>query len=374
MRILTVFGTRPELIKLAPVIHQLQRRRQVDLQVLSTGQHNQMLEQILPFFEIKTDVRLSIMAPGQSLACLLAAAVRNLDGTIRSLPPPDYVIGQGDTTTALAAALVSFFHKIPFVHVEAGLRSYDLENPFPEEMNRVQISHLAAWHMAPTRRARANLIREGISCRRIRITGNTVVDALRWARRKLELPAFANGIRQRLLHEGLEIGKLGQFVLVTAHRRENFGKGLEQICDSLKEIVRLHPKLHIVWPVHLNPSVQETVRRTLGSSDRIHCIQPTDYPTLLYLLSECYLVLTDSGGIQEEAPSFHKPVLIMRKVTERPEVLEVGAGELVGTSTKRVVRETSRLLQDNKLYTTMASARNPFGDGQAAERICRVLV
>ncbi len=373
MRIAIIFGTRPELIKLASVIHRLRRLKGVRVITISTGQHQEMLEAVLPFFEITTDIKLSIMAPGQTLSELLAAAIRKLDAVIQRLPTFDVMIGQGDTTTALAASLVAFTNKIPFLHVEAGLRSHDVDNPFPEEHNRVLISHTAMWHLAPTRQARDNLLREGIASRNILVTGNTVVDAVCWARRKIACHDVRERIGADLKRRGLNLDGITRFVLVTAHRRENFGRGLRQICFALKKIAKNHADLHLVWPVHLNPNVQKVVRCELAGESRIHCLPPLDYPTLLYLLSRCHLVLTDSGGIQEEAPSFHKPVLVMRETTERPEVLRVGAGQLVGTDARRITRAVARLMRNPVAYAVMASASNPFGDGRAAEHVARLL-
>lgn len=370
-----VFGTRPEAIKLAPLINLLEKNGASPIKI-STGQHLSMLWQALELFGIDADYDLGVMREGQSLPLLLARIVSGVDEVL-ARTGVGLVIVQGDTMTALGAGMAAYFRGIPVAHVEAGLRTFDDENPFPEEMNRVLLSRVARWHFCPTEGARENLIREGVPSERIKVTGNTVIDALIWARqRTAKLAAHHWTGRLRGIRGPVTVPKSvasGRFVLVTSHRRENFGKGLEDICAAIRRIIEKRSDVSVIWPVHLNPAVREEVEKRLDGVQRVHRIPPVDYPSLLTLFENCYLILTDSGGIQEEAPLFHKPVLIMRDVTERPEILDVGAGILVGTDPDRIVAEAGRLLDDRDAYLTMARAPNPFGDGHAAERIVEVL-
>jgi len=364
VKVLTVFGTRPEAIKLAPVIKELERHRDKFIsRVCVTGQHREMLDPFLRLFDIKPDWDLEIMKPNQTLFDVAVSALSKLKPILEQ-ENPDILLVQGDTTTAFVAALTAFYFKIKIGHVEAGLRTGGKYNPFPEEINRRLISHLADLHFAPTERARANLLAEGIPEEAIFVTGNTVVDSLLMI---LELTRDQNPLGN------LPLDPKRKLILVTAHRRESFGEGLKNICLALRRLVELDESVEIVYPVHLNPNVQEPVRHILGTVERIHLIEPLDYVSFVHLMNRAYLILTDSGGIQEEAPSLGKPVLVMRDVTERPEVLETGAAKLVGTDPARIVAEVLHLLRDSQEYNRMASAPNPFGDGQAAVRIVDAL-
>jgi UDP-N-acetylglucosamine 2-epimerase (non-hydrolysing) len=366
-----IFGTRPEVIKLAPVIRELQRREQ-NVVKISTGQHFSMLWQALDFFGISVDHDLGAMREGQTLSELLARITADCDAILRS-EDPDVVIVQGDTATALGGALAAYLSHVEVAHVEAGLRTCDGENPFPEEINRSLIARVARWHFCPTEGAKQNLIAERIDGSRLFVTGNTIVDALQIGLAK------ANGgltLSPQQLAAKLNVGPelLRRFVLVTSHRRENFGPALVDICSAIRELEQTREDVSIVWPVHLNPHVRMEVQRALSDcGPRVICLEPVNYELMLMLLKACTFILTDSGGIQEEAAFFHKPVLIMRKATERPEILHSGGGLLVGTDAHAIVHGASQLLDDSNLYRSMAAAPNPFGDGRAAERIVQVL-
>jgi UDP-N-acetylglucosamine 2-epimerase (non-hydrolysing) len=359
-----VFGTRPEAIKLAPVIHELKKRAgEFEPLLISTSQHRQMLDQVLEVFDIRPDVDLDLMTHNQSLAGITSRVLQAMDGVLadRKL---DCLMVQGDTTTAFAAALSAFYHRIPVAHVEAGLRSGDIFNPFPEEVNRRLAGVVTRLHLAPTVIGRDNLLREGIPANEIVVTGNTVVDAARMLERQ--------GMTNQPLPAGVpEDGS--RIILVTSHRRESWGAELENICEAIIDIVQRFPDVHVVYPVHLNPNVRCTVRDRLGRIDRVHLTAPMDYLGFLSLLRRCYLVLTDSGGVQEEAPTFGKPVLVLRKVTERPEAAMLGLAHIVGTSRERIVQEATKLLTDAALYRSMSEQESPYGDGRAAERICVAL-
>lgn len=362
MKALIVFGTRPELIKLAPVILELKRRpKTFRVRLLATAQHRGMLDQVMDVFGLQPDLDLDLMRPGQNLDELTARIVSRT-GRIFQDEHPDLVIVQGDTTTAMASSLAAFHRGIPVAHVEAGLRTGDLRNPFPEEMNRKVIGALAAWHFAPTPGAARNLRAEGIAASRIAVTGNTVIDAL------LVIDKAAAG---RPLPIALK--KNSRLVLVTAHRRESFGRPLDRVCSALIDIVRAHPDVEIVYPVHPNPNVQTAVKTRLSGRERIHLLRPLDYFSFLPLLKAADLILTDSGGIQEEAPFYHKPVLVLRKKTERPEGVAAGLARLTGTDRAVIVRETARILNDPVLQARMSRGRNPYGDGRAARRIAAFL-
>ncbi len=363
-RVMLCFGTRPEAIKLAPVILELRKRpREFEVTVLVTAQHRHMLDQVLSLFGIVPDFDLDIMRPGQSLADVTEKTLRGVEPVLKR-HRPDIVLVQGDTTSAFASALAAFYQQIPVGHVEAGLRTRDKYSPYPEEMNRRLISSIADIHFAPTRRARENLLLEGTPKKNVLVTGNTVIDALMITvkmRTAVNLPVL------RLVPTDHKL------ILVTAHRRESFGEGFTNICRAIVSLVRRNPRVHFVYPVHLNPSVQRPVRRMLGRLDRVHLIEPLEYLPFVHLIEKSYLVLTDSGGIQEEAPSLGKPVLVMRDKTERPEAVEVGTARLVGTDSKRIVKEAERLLHSAGAYRDMARARNPFGDGRASRRIAAAL-
>lgn len=362
-RILLVFGTRPEAIKMAPVVHALKERPQADVVTCVTAQHRQMLDQVLDWFQIKPDHDLDLMQPGQTLAGLTAQALQALSQTIEQVQP-DIVLVQGDTTTAMTAALAAFYLRIPVGHIEAGLRTHDIYNPFPEEVNRHLISVIGSLHFAPTSTARSALLAEGVKPEDIHLTGNTVIDALQWT-----------VAQPRQLNLGLPLDRPGErLILITGHRRESFGPAFEAICQALRQIAERNPGVRLVYPVHLNPNVQEPVYRLLGGTQRVHLIDPLPYPDFVHLMAHSTLIITDSGGIQEEAPALGKPVLVMRNTTERPEAVDAGTARLVGTHTQTIVAETERLLRDEDAYQAMANAVSPFGDGHAAERIADVLL
>jgi UDP-N-acetylglucosamine 2-epimerase (non-hydrolysing) len=367
-KILVVFGTRPEAVKMAPVVKQLREHSELaESRVCVTGQHREMLDQVLGIFGLVPDYDLNIMSEDQSLASVSARVLMGLDEVFENYQP-DWVLVQGDTTTAMATSLAAFYRRIKVGHVEAGLRTYDKFQPFPEEINRQIVDALSDLHFAPTERACQNLRREGVPDSSIRVTGNTVIDAMLWVRehvRRLK-PRLPEGLARALPGNRL--------ILVTGHRRESFGAGLEQICLAIREIAERFRDVLIVYPVHLNPNVQEPVRRILGGLERVMLVTPLPYATFAWLMDRCHLILTDSGGVQEEAPSLGKPVLVMREVTERPEGIEAGNASLVGTGKERIVRETSRLLNDTAAYNAMAEARNPYGDGHAAERIVEAIL
>lgn len=366
MRILSIFGTRPEAIKMAPIIRELQRHApQLTSRVCVTGQHRDMLDQVLALFAIVPHYDLSVMRDAQSPTQVAATVLSRLEPILQK-ERPDWVLVQGDTTTAMAASLAAFYAGLKVGHVEAGLRTHDNRHPFPEEVNRRITSVLADLHFAPTDLARTNLEREGIPPSRIRVTGNTVIDALKHTS---EQPYNDDG---GVL---LRLPQNRRLLLVTAHRRENFGAPLERICLALRRIAaRFRDEVHIVYPVHRNPSVLLPVTQALDGEVNISLIPPIDYQTTVQLLKRCYLVLTDSGGLQEEAPSLGRPVLVLRETTERPEGVEAGTARLVGTDVERLEQETARLLEDPMAYSQMARAINPYGDGRAAERIVSALV
>ena len=365
LRALTIFGTRPEAIKLAPVLNRLKQTSAVESIVCITAQHREMLDQVLRLFEIRPDFDLDIMQPAQPLAELSAAVFRGLEPVLAEVAP-DWVLVQGDTTTVMCAALLAYYHQVKVGHVEAGLRTGDKFQPFPEEVNRQVLGVVADLHFAPTEWARANLLREAIPTERITVTGNTVIDALQAVvARPLDLSAGPL--------TGVDDSQ--QIILVTAHRRENFGAPLERIFTALRTIATEHSgRVTLIYPVHLNPNVQEPAHRLLAGVPNIRLIEPVDYLTMVHLMKRAHLILTDSGGIQEEAPALGKPVLVLREKTERPEALQAGTAILVGTDPERIVRETRRLLDDPRAYTAMAKAVNPFGDGHAAERIVAALL
>lgn len=362
-RVLIILGTRPEAIKLAPVYHELKRRAsRFDVRLCVTGQHREMLAPMLDFFKIKPDVHLQVMRRRQSLNSLFARLVAGIDRVLAE-NPPDWVIVQGDTTTVMSAALASFHRGISVAHVEAGLRTGNKRAPFPEEINRRVAGLVADIHFAPTQAAVENLRREGVPEQQIVLVGNTIVDALQLADRaaRREPPQWPREIPS--------LNRRQKLMLVTGHRRENFGAGFEQICMALREISERLTDVQIVYPVHLNPNVREPVRRALGNSPRIHLVDPVDYPLMVVLLKKSWIVLTDSGGIQEEAPTFGVPCLVMRDVTERPEGIQRGVARLVGADRERIVAEVMRLHRDPDAHRAMSEGGNPYGDGRAARRI-----
>jgi len=363
-KIVTIVGTRPEVIKMAPVVLELLRRQSVfDHTLVNTSQHREMLVSAMSLFGMEPDIDLKLMEENQSLASFASRSLSSV-GSLLSELKPDLILIQGDTTTVMTAALAAFYQDIKVGHVEAGLRSFNRRHPFPEEINRRFVGLLADLHFAPTERARQNLLQDGVAENSIFVTGNTIVDALQ------SIPPAETFDDQRLDH--IDYDRM-RVLLVTAHRRENHGAPLRAICQALKQLVDQFDDIEMVFPVHLNPNVRSLVNEELSGFPRIHLIEPTSYRDLLGLMRRCYLILTDSGGIQEESVSFHKPVLVLREVTERPEVVEVGAGLVIGVDTERIVQEVSGLLNDEEQYQRMSSAENPFGDGHAAERIVKIL-
>jgi UDP-N-acetylglucosamine 2-epimerase (non-hydrolysing) len=371
-RISVLFGTRPEAIKLAPVVRALRGEAALDCRVCVTAQHREMVDQVLDAFDLVPDTDLDLMRPGQSLAQLTARSIEAIDEYL-AREEPGLVLVQGDTTTVLCAALAAFYRKIPVGHVEAGLRTGDLSAPWPEEANRVLTTRLAALHFAPTERSRRNLLAEGVPAERIHLTGNTVVDALLWVLEKVRThpPAIA-ALPPALTAPG--VGAERPMVLITGHRRESFGAGFEAICRAIAMLARQFPDTAFVYPVHLNPEVREPVHRVLGAcaGKNVYLIDPLNYLEFVALMARATLILTDSGGVQEEAPSLGKPVLVMRATTERPEAVEAGTARLVGTDEQAIVAAVSRLLTDRAAYEAMARAHNPYGDGRAAVRIAAV--
>jgi UDP-N-acetylglucosamine 2-epimerase (non-hydrolysing) len=367
LRILSVFGTRPEAVKMAPVVQQLKRTSGVESFVCVTAQHRQMLDQVIDLFGITPDLDLDLMREDQSLSELSAAIFTRLDPVLADLKP-DWVLVQGDTTTVAIASLMAYYHRIKVGHVEAGLRTHDKWQPFPEEINRRVAGVTADLHFAPTEWARQNLLREGIDFKRIALTGNPVIDALKVVSGQ-PMPDSVNSLLKKLNIK--EDGN--RLILVTAHRRENFGKPMESICEAISRLAS-RGDVEIVYPVHLNPNVQEPVFRLLGNTQHVTLMSPLDYLPLVQLMKKATLVMTDSGGIQEEAPAFGIPVLVLREVTERPEGVEAGTLKLVGTDTERITSQASLLLDNPAEYTKMARAVNPFGDGHAAERIVQALL
>lgn len=353
---------------MAPVVSQLRLVPGLETRVCVTGQHREMLDQVLQVFGIAPDYDLSVMRPGQSLAEIAASMLNGIDGVLSEWMP-NWVFVHGDTSTSFVAALAAFYRKIRVAHVEAGLRTWDLERPWPEEANRQLTGRLTRLHFAPTEQARDNLLKEGVTADRIHVTGNTVIDALLTTTRRLHQDT---GLADRVSRQFEYLDSSRRLILVTGHRRESFGSGFEEICQALKEL-SLRSDVQIVYPVHLNPNVREPVERLLGGLDSIHLIEPLEYVSFVYLMIRSFLVLTDSGGIQEEAPSLNKPVLVMRTTTERPEAVAAGTARLVGTSRHRIVDEVCKLLDDRDAYEAMANGRNPYGDGRAAERIASVM-
>jgi UDP-N-acetylglucosamine 2-epimerase (non-hydrolysing) len=369
-KVLFVFGTRPEAIKMAPVIKALQRYpERFETLVCVTAQHRQMLDQVLELFEIVPNYDLDIMKPGQDLFDITCNVLQGLKGVLEKVRP-DIVLVHGDTTTTMAAALAAFYCRIPVGHVEAGLRTHNKFAPFPEEVNRTVAGVLSDIHFAPTESARQNLLREGIADESITVTGNTVIDALLVVVAKLRHDAT---LQTEMAQRFSFLQERKWLILVTGHRRENFGEGFENICLALKEIAETHADVEIVYPVHLNPNVQEPVRRILSDCPSVHLIEPQDYLPFVWLMDRSYLIITDSGGVQEEAPSLGKPVLVMRDTTERPEAVTAGTVKLVGTDRAKIVATARQLLTDPTAYDAMSEAHNPYGDGKAAERITEIL-
>jgi UDP-N-acetylglucosamine 2-epimerase (non-hydrolysing) len=368
MKVLTVFGTRPEAIKMAPVVMALQNSPSIDAKVCVTAQHRQMLDQVLELFEIRPDFDLNVMKPGQDLTDVTSNILLGMRTLLRE-NRFDLLLVHGDTTTTLAASLAAFYEKIPVGHVEAGLRTGNIYAPWPEEMNRSLVGRIARLHFAPTAGSQASLLREGVDPGSIHVTGNTVIDALLQAVEKLKQ---SDKLRQQFEEKFKFLNPNKRVICVTGHRRENFGDGFERICRALKALSK-RPDVQVVYPVHLNPSVQEPVRRILGDCQNVHLIEPLDYLPFVYLMTRSHIIITDSGGIQEEAPSIGKPVLVMRDTTERPEAVDAGTVKLVGTDEEKIVREAQILLDDQGAYDAMARALNPYGDGLASARIEQII-
>lgn len=364
MKILSVFGTRPEAVKMAPIVKLLAETKGVESRVCVTAQHRQMLDQVLDLFHIQPEYDLNLMRDNQSLAALSASIFTHLDPVLTDFKP-DWVLAQGDTTTVAITSLLTYFHRIKFGHVEAGLRTHDKWQPFPEEINRRVAGVVADLHFAPTEWSKQNLLNEGINESIIKVTGNTVIDALQFVAKQSEPEEITQLTTTKL--------KTKKLILVTAHRRENFGEPMENICRALLELAG-RGDVEIVYPVHLNPNVQEPVNRLLRGAEHITLLPPLDYLPLVHLMKHATLILTDSGGIQEEAPAFGIPTLVLRDVTERPEGVAAGTVKLAGTESSRIVEEAQRLLDDESAYAEMSKAANPYGDGHAAGRIVQALL
>ena len=377
--ILLIFGTRPEAIKMAPLVKEFQRYSDdYKTVVCVTGQHREMLDQVLQIFEIKPDYDLNIMKQGQDLYDVTARVLVGLRDVLKVVSP-DVVLVHGDTTTSMAAALAAFYQQIPVGHVEAGLRTHNIYSPWPEEINRQLTGRIATYHFAPTPLSRQNLLNEGVEPAHIHVTGNTVIDALYWVVDRIKSDgALSQTLSEELLHSGYDVNRLSQgkkLVLITGHRRENFGDGFIRICKAIKTLVEQYPEVDFVYPMHLNPNVRKPIHEAFDgrSYDNMYFIEPLEYLSFVYLMEKSTIVLTDSGGIQEEAPGLGKPVLVMRDTTERPEALEAGTVKLVGTDYDKIVGEVSRLIDDPLYYKTMSEAVNPYGDGKACERIVELL-
>ena len=373
MKVLTVFGTRPEAIKMAPLVHALADHPDFESSVCVTAQHREMLDQVLQIFEIRPDIDLNLMRPGQDLFEVTSSVLLGMKKVLQEVQP-DVVLVHGDTTTAMATAMAGFYAGIPVGHVEAGLRTHDLQAPFPEEFNRQVVGRVARWHFAPTEKSRQNLFDEKVSPETIHVTGNTVIDSLFWVLKRLDEDPQRKIKIESFLNRQLSFPwQTQQFVLITGHRRENFGQGFLQICEALRSLAHSFPEVHFVYPVHLNPAVQQPVFELLQALPNVHLLPPLEYEPFLLLLNRSYFVLTDSGGIQEEAPSLGKPVLVMREVTERPEAVTAGTVRLVGANCERIVANVAELLSDSNRFAEMSKAHNPYGDGKACERIVAAL-
>lgn len=355
MNVFAVYGTRPELIKMAPLIIELKKNKDLNLFVVNTGQHREMLTPLEEIFKIKADISLGVMSSGQTVSTVVSKVIQAMEAEFRK-QKADLVFVQGDTATVLATAMAAYLSRVKIAHVEAGLRSFNLNHPFPEEFNRKTVSIIADYNFVPTQVSAQNLLNEGVPNNKIFVVGNTVIDALK--------------LIQPFLKKSLEAKKT---ILVTAHRRENHGEGIKNICEAVLNLLQLDSEIHFVWPVHPNPEVKEYVYKTLGNQDRVQLCEPMDYIELLSSINSSTLIWTDSGGIQEECPSFRKPLLILRDVTERPEVISAGFGVLVGTTAKEIVKQTKLILNDPEKYKQMISGKNPFGDGTTSKKILEVI-
>jgi UDP-N-acetylglucosamine 2-epimerase (non-hydrolysing) len=367
---LIIFGTRPEAIKMAPLVHEFQKFPNIfETKICLTAQHREMLDQVMDFFELQADYDLNLMKPNQTLNGLTSDILLELKPILDEFQP-DYVYVHGDTTTTMASALASFYSGAKICHIEAGLRTYNLQSPFPEEMNRQVTGIISNFNFAPTDASRDNLIQEGKTKKNICVTGNTVIDALLYGIDRVNSSEFEDKEIEQLKSI---IDPTKKIILVTGHRRENHGEGFVRICEALKQIALEHPETQIIYPVHLNPKVKEPVYRILSGMDNISLIDPLAYPAFIWLMEKSYLLITDSGGVQEEAPSLGKPVLVMRDTTERPEAVTAGTVILVGTDKNKIISEASRLLNDEKAYQAMTKVHNPYGDGKASERIVQFI-
>ena len=369
MKVLTVFGTRPEAIKMAPLVKKLATTEGVDSKVCVTAQHRQMLDQVLDLFEINPDYDLNIMRPGQNLSGITSEILKNIEPILKEYEP-DLVLVHGDTSTTFAATLAAYYQRIAVGHVEAGLRTGDIYSPWPEEANRKLTGVLANIHFAPTQNSLENLLCESIDKDTVHITGNTVIDALLWVQKKLEKD---KNLKQSLRDRFPYLRDEARMVLITGHRRENFGDGLERICAAIHSLAIDFSDVDFVYPVHLNPNVREPVGRILQGLANVHLVEPQDYLPFVYLMTRSHIILTDSGGIQEEAPSLGKPVLVMRDTTERPEAVAAGTVRLVGTDSKKIIETITTLLTNEIEYSRMSVANNPYGDGKACERIVNII-
>ncbi|WP_080747134.1 non-hydrolyzing UDP-N-acetylglucosamine 2-epimerase [Comamonas thiooxydans] len=369
MKILTVFGTRPEAIKMAPLVKHLENASGIESKVCVTGQHRQMLDQVLELFEIKPDYDLNIMKPGQTLSEITGEILKSIEPILEDYRP-NLVLVHGDTSTTFSAALAAYYQRIAVGHVEAGLRTGDIYSPWPEEANRKLTGVLANFHFAPTEISRNNLLKEGVAEKSVHVTGNTVIDALLWVRKKLQSD---HGLKKSLRDKFPFLRDEARLVLITGHRRENFGDGFERICAAIRSLAADFPGVDFLYPVHLNPNVREPVGRILQGVSNVHLIEPQDYLPFVYLMTRSDVILTDSGGIQEEAPSLGKPVLVMRDTTERPEAVAAGTVKLVGTDSQKIIQAVGMLLTDATEYNRMSVANNPYGDGKSCERIVNII-
>jgi len=373
-KILLVFGTRPEAIKMAPLVLAFQKESQyIEAKVCVTAQHREMLDQVLQIFHIVPDYDLNIMKPGQDLYDVTSNILLGMKEVLSEYKP-DVVFVHGDTTTTIATSMSAFYQKIPVAHVEAGLRTGDIYSPWPEEANRKLTSQITKYHLTPTSTSKDNLLKENVDKNDIYVTGNTVIDALFWVLEKIEKnESLKLSLSNQIKVDFTAFGNKERVVLITGHRRENFGQGFLDMCSAIKTLAEQHPDVNFVYPVHLNPNVQKPVLELLSGISNVYLIPPLDYEPFVYLMSKSYLILTDSGGIQEEAPSLGKPVLVMRDTTERPEAVEAGTVKLVGTNPQTIVSEVDQLLVDRTLYESMSQAHNPYGDGKACEKIVNLM-
>lgn len=372
-KVLIIFGTRPEAIKQAMLVKEFQKQNlQFETRVCVTAQHREMLDQVLSVFEIIPDYDLNVMKPNQSLSTLTSNIILKINPVLEEFKP-DFVFVQGDTTTAFVASLACFYKKITICHIEAGLRTGNILSPYPEEANRKLISVIANYHFAPTAIAKENLIKENYSRDKIYVTGNTVIDALLYVVDKFKIETFTEKIKQTICDAGYNITSQRKILLVTGHRRENIGQGIINICLALSDLAQKYSNLDIVYPVHLNPEVRKTVNKYLSGISNIHIIEPLEYVSFIFLMNKCDFILTDSGGIQEEAPTLGKPVLVSRTTTERPEAVETNVVKLVGTEKERIITEVSRLIDDTEYYKTMTNISNPYGDGNSVKKIVDII-